>query len=195
MWNARFGRSERLAPSLRPLRSLAPAASLGRSGRSSRSLRALGSVAHRALRSLPPRAMALVLVLLARFARSQHSVLQPWPVSVARSEALCAPSPRALRSLDSRPPLPRSAASARSLRGLRSVARRSPRPPLARKNNLFTKRRRRPQGGQDAYERRVLQSLAWRNSRDSRAAVGKQPHSVRGKCRSSEKMQTMDIMT
>ena len=35
----------------------------------------------RALRSLPPRAMALSLVLLARFtrfARSQHSVLQPW---------------------------------------------------------------------------------------------------------------------
>ena len=124
--------AERSLRALRAPLSLAPAAPLPRSGRFARSLRALGSVAHRALRSLPPRAMALVLVLLARFARSQHSLLQPWPVSVARSEALCAPSPRALRSLASRPSLPRSAAFARSLRGLRSVARRSPRPPLAR---------------------------------------------------------------
>ena len=102
----------------------APSASLPRSGRSAPSLRPLRSVA--------PGASARSCIDPS--ARSLHgpglwSSCCPWPVSVARSEALCAPSPRAFRSLASRPPLPRFAPLARSPCALRSLA---PRPSLGR---------------------------------------------------------------
>ena len=38
----------------------------------------------------------------ARGGRSQHSVLQPWPVSVARSEALCCTPPHSAPEVSER---------------------------------------------------------------------------------------------
>ena len=105
-----FRRSERFAPSLRPRHSAAPGARLARFGCSARSLR-----------SLPPQAMASVLVL-----RSLTALGPPALACVGRSLRALR-SLRSLRSLALRPPLARLAPSALSLRGLRSVA---PRPSL-----------------------------------------------------------------
>ena len=93
---SRFGR---FAPALRPLRSVASGTRLARFGRGARSLRAL--------RSLPPRSRASARVL--------HEL-----AALAHSTRACSPGP--CRSLAPRPPLPRSAPSARSPRALRSLA-------------------------------------------------------------------------
>ena len=105
--SASLPRSGRFARSLRALVSLASGASFGRVGRSARSLSAGQGFGPRAVRSL----------------RSLTALGPPALACVGRSlRALRSLALRALRSIAWRPPLSRSAASARSLPGFRSGA-------------------------------------------------------------------------